>query len=235
MRKISLLVAMALMVAMGSKANAQLERSLYLNLGVPTGDFSKDRVTPWDLYPMGKTYMGNNAVMGFGIGARISYFFDIGFGELAPFAGIDMLWNPIKKDLRKEYMDADNCKYPKYWNIPAMVGVTYRYSLDRIVKPYAEFGVGCDIFSVTAEGFHNVSGKQEYKYTPTTTVAWQIGAGTYLGDYVSVGINYYHLGLHVIDYRENSDRPLPALIGGAAEGTKYVQLGMTMFRIGFHF
>lgn len=233
MRKISLLVAIILTMAVGMKASAQLERSLYLNLGVPIGEFHEKNINPYDLFPMGKTYMGNNAVMGFGVGARVAYFFDIGFGELAPFAGADMLWNPISKDLRKQYMDEDNCKYPKYWNIPIMVGVNYRYAIDRIVKPFLEFGVGCDIFSVTSEGFHNVNGKQEYKYTPTTTVAWQIGGGTYLGDYVSVGINYYHLGLHVIDYRDNSDRPLTAAVG--VEKTKYVQMGMTMFRIGFHF
>ncbi|MBP5535418.1 MAG: hypothetical protein J6X62_01360 [Bacteroidales bacterium] len=234
MKRISALLFIALFVGIGINANAQLEKSLYLNLGLPTGDFGENNKNPLNVHPMGKTYMGNNAAIGFGVGARVSYFFDIGYGEVAPFVGLDMLWNPLKKDLRIDYVEDDNCKRPQYWNIPLTVGVTYRYALDRIIMPYAEFGVGYDIFSVTAEGFHNVAGKQYFKYSPTGQVMLQIGGGTYLGEYVSIGLNYYHMGLHVVEYTKSSDRPA-LTVSGQPEPVKHVQVGLLLFRIGFHF
>lgn len=229
----------ALMLTVGTASQAQFRhfrQSIYLNGAIPTGQFSgavtADAITGSHV-PLTRTDAGKGAAFGFGAGYRASYRFDIGMGEVSPFLSGDFFFNMIKSDLRDEYatayMDA-----PMYFNIPILAGISYNY--DELntrfpIIPFGEFGVGADIFMITSEGANN----NTFSYKPSTTVAWMVGAGVYLGNYVSVGAYYYGLGKHPIDYTQKTlDNNAVAALQNTTMERQLRNLGTLAIRVGFH-
>ena len=212
-------------------ANAQIEQTIYLNGSVPTAEFGQSvnlRTSP-SLGLMGRDTVGKGATAGFGLGYRISYHFDIGYGEVSPFANIDVQWNRLKSSYRDQYTLASADK-PEYFNIPMMVGVNYRYGLTDIIKVFGEFGVGFDIFNITAEGWGGSETSPYYRYDVGNAMAWELGAGAYLNDYFSAGLYYYALGKHAISYDSHSH-----LLNGEPTSPILRNIGSLALRLGFHF
>lgn len=226
MRKISTIKSLCLLavfVVAGFGAKAQyshLETSFFIpSFNIPVGDFGKSV----DNIPMYKTNMGKAAGFGFGAGARIAYRFDIGFGEVSPFAGVEFFWNRVKSDLRDAY-DAGDYSKPFYVNVPVFFGVGYRYEITDIFTPFAEFGLGPDFLFIHKES--SVLG--DFKYKTTTSLAWEVGVGTYFNKRFSLGIHYYSFGSHKIKYKKDY-----AVLDNGDNIKR--NLGSLMFRIGFHF
>lgn len=232
----------ALMLTIGTTSQAQFRhfrQSVYLNGVLPTGQFSSAAETNLltnTHVPLTYTNAGKAAMIGFGAGYRASYRFDIGMGEVAPFVGADLFWNMLDADLRDEYLQA-NMNAPTYFNIPIMAGISYNY--DELnttfpIIPFGEFGVGADLMMITREG----SSGNYFAYKPSTTVAWMLGAGVFLGNYVSVGAYYYGLGKHPVDYTKstaenNNVAALQLADPNAKRQTRTV--GSFALRVGFHF
>ena len=228
----SLCIAVAMIFA-GFGASAQLENSLFLNVGFPTGQFNDKAEMVLGQTLLGKANIGKEASMGFGLGYRCSYHFDIGFGEVAPFVNADLLWNQIKSDYRDSYTRA-KADIPSYFNIPVMLGVNYRYALTDIIKVFGEFGLGSDFFIITAEGWNSNNTQEYHRYKVKNALTWELGAGAYFGSHVSAGLYYYGLGKHAITYNtDKSHGPVYALdVDNSVELRK---LGTLALRIGFHF
>ena len=229
-----------LMVGMGMNAQAQFRQSIYLNGNLPTANFGSkvgsNTLVPSNV-PLGYEEIGKAASVGFGLGYRGSYRFDVGMGIVAPFAQADLFWNMIKSEWRDKYMDADYTT-PTYFNIPLIAGVSYFYDeLWSDITLFGEFGVGADLFMITSEG----SGNWKCAYKPTTTFAWMLGAGAWFGQHVSAGIYYYGLGTHPIDYTQktldnNTAAALQVAANNAADhGREKRNIGSLALRIGFHF
>ena len=260
MRNISTIKTLCLLaafVSVGFGANAQLthlEQSIYLNFNLPTAQFNDDvDVNALNgQIPMTRFNAGKDAIFGFGLGYRVSYRFDVGFGEVSPYLHGDFQWNRVSGDMREKYMNAGDGSAPNYFNIPLYVGVNYRYQLTEIFTPFAEFGIGPDFFWITKEaGRINVPadgnpGDPGYvaahdydfklKYQLTTNVAFQIGAGCYFGQHVSASLHYNGYGKHAIKYNGNGpDEAALALADASATATQTRSIGMLSFRIGFHF
>ena len=237
----------ALMLGAGTMAQAQFRQSIFLNGNLPTGNFGSS-VTGNTLVennvPLGYEEIGKAASIGFGLGYRASYRFDVGLGEVAPWAQVDILWNMINNKWRNKYMDADFTT-PTYFNIPAIAGVSYFYDeLWNDITPFGEFGVGADLFLITSEGTDNLTGNGGYlkcSYKPTIAMAWMIGAGAWFGRHVSAGIYYYGLGTHPVDYTSKTlDKNAQASAQLAANnmnnhGREKRSVGSLALRIGFHF
>lgn len=236
----SLCVAVAMIFA-GITANAQLETSIYLNGALPTGEMGgKATLDPLSAPLLTKDNIGTTAAVGFGVGGRASYHFDVGFGEVAPFVNIDFQWNQIKGAYRDDFAkESANAKASQYFNLPILIGVNYRYELTDIFKPFAEFGIGTDFFMISAER----TSTSKLVYSVGNALAWEIGAGCFFGSHVSAGIHYYGLGKHRITYNEKRTD-----IGGmtvdqvdALDPTTVLNkvelrnIGSLMLRIGFHF
>lgn len=231
----ALCIAAALLLS-GFCAQAQeLEISAYFNGVLPTGQFN-NKVTNLnpnpmnrdEFNPMRRDTIGMGAAAGIGFTLRAGLWFDMGFGELMPYVEGSFLWNSLRSDVRKAY-DAAGAKYPSYYNIPLYLGFKYRYDINEIFRPFAEVGFGYDFFIITK------SAKQDdlwYRFKPSYAIGWQIGAGTYLGRNVSVGLYYLGLGSHKIAYAKTSR-------GRAQDNTANItsprSLGELAFRIGFHF
>lgn len=225
----SLCVIMAMLFS-GIAAQAQIENSVYLNGSLPTGQMNASITRPAGQSLLGKSNIGKSASLGLGMGYRACYHFDIGFGEVSPFFNADLQWNRLTNDLRDEYI-TNGASIPNYFNIPLMIGVNYRYALTDIIKVFGEFAVGDDFFMITSEGWseNNIEGR--YKYNVKSAMAWQIGAGSYFGSHVSVGLHYYGLGNHAITYNDKSTGAL-ALVDKTVEPRR---IGSLVLRIGFHF
>ncbi|MBR1644946.1 MAG: hypothetical protein IJ684_06230 [Bacteroidales bacterium] len=226
------LCAVAVMTFTCRTAQAQLEISGFLGGLLPAAAFNDDASNVNPLAPvLGVTNIGKEASVGFSLGARASYRFDIGYGEVAPFANVDFMLNRVSGDYRDaiERLKGDPTSYI---NIPVLVGVQYSYPLDETFRPFAEFGLGFDMFFVGAEGWKKADdpiAKPYYKYNVNNTFAWEVGAGCFFGKFFSAGLYYYGLGKHAIDYNKKS--------------TPYIQLaenelrtiGNWALRLGFHF
>lgn len=229
------------MVLAGFSAQAQFRQSIFLNGAIPTGTFASkvntDRGLLSGTVPLYREEIGKAATPGFGLGYRISYRFDVGMGEVAPFAQADFFWNFIKGDWSDKYIQAKG-KAPNYFNIPVMVGVSYLYDeLWNDITPYAEFGVGGDLFIIGSEKVSINNKAYTYAYNPSLTLSWMIGAGAYFGRHVSAGIYYYGLGKHVVSYSDKTFKsftePERNYINAQPIPTRTV--GELALRIGFHF
>ncbi len=243
----------ALFIGMGAAAQAQFRQSVYLNGNIPTGDFASDAVGTTLTIPAGVTVnyptsgvpltyeqVGKDATLGFGLGYRASYRFDVGVGMVAPFANIDFLWNTISGKWSDKYSDAYYSS-PTYFNIPLMGGVSYIY--DELpwndISVYGEFGLGTDFLWITSEGTGD--GNERFAYKSTFAFAWMLGAGAYFGEHVSAGLYYYGLGKHKIDYTSGTmeDNVVAATQvatnDAAGMGRQQRSVGSLMLRIGFHF
>lgn len=245
-----------MLIGIGIVANAQLRQSVYLNGNIPTGDFGSSasagpnlaNFNPGTTYPTNGvplTYeqIGKDAVIGFGLGYRASYRFDVGVGLVAPFLNVDFLWNTISSKWSEEYSN-EYLSSPTYFNIPFMGGVSYIY--DEMpwndISLYGEFGIGTDLLWITSEGASDwkapdnsiVNTKLSYK--STFAFSWMIGAGAYFGEHVSAGLYYYGLGTHNIDYTSGTREDVPAADNQQnANGRQRRSVGSLMLRIGFHF
>ncbi|MBP5548830.1 MAG: hypothetical protein J6X58_08085 [Bacteroidales bacterium] len=233
-----------LFISAAFAANAQLthlEQSIFLNFNAPMASFNDDAAKNGlnDYIPMTRFNVGTNAAIGVGIGYRVCYRFDVGFGEVSPYLHADLQWNRIKSDTRDLYLQAGNGSAPNYFNIPIFVGVNYRYQLTDIFTPFGEFGLGPDFMICTKESgtLPSAGGKFEMKYRPTCEVAWQIGAGCYFGQHVSASLHYNGFGKHAIEYTSSTTVPEGTLqlADASSPATKSRNIGLLSLRIGFHF
>lgn len=253
-RIVKVLCLTAILLGASTAANAQFRQSVFLNGNIPTGDFASSASAgpalatvyagtttfPTSGVPLTYEQVGKDASVGFGLGYRASYRFDVGVGEVAPFANIDFLWNTISGSWRDKYSDA-YYSAPTYFNIPLLAGVSYIY--DELpwddISAYGEFGIGTDFLWITSEG--KGDGDERFSYKSTFAFAFMVGAGAYFGQHVSAGLYYYGFGKHPIDYTNGTleDNPYAnaQVIANEAAGMKRQQrtAGSIMLRIGFHF
>ncbi len=252
--KVLCLTAMIMCVGATVQAQSYIRQSIYLNGNIPTGNFGSSAsegpnlstiftgttTFPTSGVPLTYEQIGKDASVGFGLGYRVSYRFDVGVGEVAPFINADFLWNTISSKWRDKYSDA-YYSAPTYFNIPVMGGVSYIY--DELpwsdISAFGEFGIGSDFLWITSEG--KGDGNERFAYKSTFAFAWMIGAGAYFGQHVSAGIYYYGLGKHPIDY-SNSTMENNLYANGqvsandaAGKGRQQRTVGSIMLRIGFHF
>ena len=219
----------------------QFETSVYLNGILPVGQFRHAyEYNPLGSFvPMNRTTIATSAAAGLGVQGRFGMWFDVGFGQLLPYAEVGFLWNSTRSSIRNVYDDNDlndsaraTPVAPNYFNIPIMLGLKYRYDITPIIRPFAEFGIGYDLMIISSNGFRTNTEIKDmwYSYKPDGKLCWSIGAGTYLGEYVSVGLYYVGLGNHRIEYTSKVNVPDDG--DYSAQRRNVGQLGL---RVGFHF
>ena len=230
-RIVKLLSVATLMMGMTFCANAQeyLRQAVYINGNIPTGSFASDVNS--STVPLYTTDMGKDASVGFGVGYRASYRFDVGVGLVAPYLQADLLWNTIGSNLNEQYRQAKSQNTPTYFNIPIQFGVSYLYDeLWTEITPYAEFGLGT---------FQRTSwpDTRKYAYKSNFAFCFSLGVGAYFGSHVSAGLYYYGLGTHNIEYTSKTVDNLTTIERAAydAADVETRNCGSLVLRIGFHF
>ncbi len=224
------LTVMLMSVGMAAQSQTYLRHSIFLNGNIPTGDFASSASS--NTVPLTVTQIGKDASVGFGLGYRANYHFSVGVGQVAPFAGIDFLWNTLGGGWSDKYSDV-YYSTPTYFNIPILLGVSYIY--DQLpwqsIRAFGEFGLGTDFLWITSEGKGKVEDLERYYYKGSFAFSFMLGAGAFFGEHVSAGIYYYGLGTHEIDYTQNTEKYHP--MTGISRQRRSV--GSVMLRIGFHF
>ena len=226
----------AILLGTGSIAQAQFRQSIFLDGVLPVGGFASS-ASATDV-PFTMKDMGKEAIIGFGAGYRASYRFDVGVGEVAPFAQADIFWNSIDGEWKEKFA-GHNYYTPNYFNVPLLAGVSYLYDeLWNDITLYGEFGLGGDLFFITSEG--TGKGNERFAYKPTVKLAWMVGAGAYFGQHVSAGLYIYGLGKHYIDYTDktisnNTIAAADAALYSLANKRESRNIFELALRIGFHF
>ena len=101
----SLCVGIALLCAGYTVKAQQIETSVFLNGTLPVAQFNN----PVNLEPFGsfvimdRSQIGKGAAAGLGATARFGLWFDVGVGELQPYAEVGLLWNNSGSKIRKLY------------------------------------------------------------------------------------------------------------------------------------
>lgn len=236
-KTVRILCLSALLMGFGTAAQSQtyLRHSIFLNGCIPTGDFSSGALAnPGTVngVPLTVMQIGKDATIGFGLGYRVNYHFNVGVGQVAPFLGFDFLWNTLGGGWSDKYSDV-YMSTPTYFNVPILFGVSYIYDQLPIqsIRVFGEFGLGTDFLWITSEGKGKVEDGQRFYYSGSFAFAFSLGVGAYFGEHVSAGIYYYGLGNHEVDYTKATEKYHP--MTGIARQRRSV--GEVMLRIGFHF
>ena len=236
-----LCVAVALLAtSFGAKAQ-QFETSVYLNGIFPVGQFrTAYEYNPLGTFvPMNRSTVATSAAVGLAASGRFGVWFDVGFCHLLPYAEVGFLWNSTRSSIMDVY-DSQNALSdsahatpvaPNYFNIPLTLGLKYRYDITPIIRPFVEFGIGYDLMIITGNGYRTSSDIKDmwYTYKPDGKLCWSVGAGTYLGEFVSVGLYYMGLGSHRIEYTSKVTNADDVVYDGKRS------VGQLGLRVGFHF
>lgn len=241
MKKIVRVLCLVALIAGATASQAQFRQSVFLNGVLPMGNWT-NKIDASNV-PLGYTEAGKDASIGFGLGYRVSYRFNVGIGEVAPFVNADVFWNTISSNWNTKYLDA-NSVAPNYLNVPLMAGVSYFYDqLWNDITPYGEFGVGADMMLITPEGAGKVNGFEfkKFGYKPSISLCWMVGFGSYFGRHVSAGVYLYGLGTHTVDYSDNTLKKNEAaniqmtIANNTNAPRQKREVGALALRIGFHF
>lgn len=231
----SLCLGIALLCAGITAKAQQIETSVFLNGTLPMAQFNDNvNLKPYgDFQVLDRSQIGKGASAGLGATARFGLWFDVGVGELQPFAEISLLWNNSGPSIRKEYdSHADSLNQyptaPHYFNLPFMLGLKYRYKLMPDLQPFAELGIGYDFLFVTKNGYPGST----FYYKPSGGLTWMAGIGTYLGEHVTLSLNYTGFGSHLI---EPTKKSAPDPNEENYTGRTRTSLGTLGLRVGFHF
>ncbi len=228
----SLCVAAALLVASFGVRAQESETSVYINGMIPTAAFNNPISFDAPNQLMSRQEAATGATAGLGVTARYGLWFDLGVGQLEPFAEASFLWNSVKGSVRDHYDNLISpttgyrAKAPTYFNVPIMLGIKYRYDLNATIRPYIDVALGCDFLFITGNGLKD---EDWLTYKPTGNLCWMVGLGTYIGEFVSVGLFYEGLGNHLIDYTRK------VVLPEFSYTTVKRNIGEFGIRLGFHF
>jgi hypothetical protein len=181
--------------------NAQLIKEFKAGLAFPQGSFKYDD-NNWLDAGSGAAAMGYTAGLKF----------------LSPFKleGLSLsfeanaIYNDLQRNFKMDIEDSynnssvDNYSLPKYLNIPLLFGVQYEKSLSDDIAFFGTGGLGANIFKITnfmrEQSQYNF--KETIQFNTAVTSTFKLGAGVILQQKYVIGIEYFRLGAHRIEYVE---------------------------------
>lgn len=210
MKKLVRLFAVIAMMAFGGQAMAQTSGAMYLGASFPMNDFARyDGVNEFALQTVDATQAG--AAIGFNAG--IKWYFNVGVKGLGVMLSLDGFYNGPNSELKADYRNGQwggqwvnsTLTYnatPKYFNVPAMLGVNYLYNINPQLGVYVEAGLGGNMRFITemeSVGTLNVLGvessvKTIQKYDNVFSFAYQAGLGFEVAKNLRIGCSIYNLG-----------------------------------------
>lgn len=212
MNKLFKVLALAAMMIVGGQAMAQNHGTMFIGASFPMKDYADfDGFNNFAL----TTADANDAGAGVGFNAGLKWYFNVGVKGLDVLLSVDGLYNGPCADLKKTYREQEketgsqilggSFKYnatPKFINVPAMLGLGYRYHFNPSFALYVEAGAGANLRLITkmeSVGKATVIGVE----TQTTTIqeydkafsfAYQAGIGIEVAKNFVIGCSFYDLG-----------------------------------------
>lgn len=214
MNKFKSLVIMSLMLFVGGQMMGQTRGALFLGASFPMGDFAKySDFNNFALINANVTEAG--AAIGFNAGLK--WYFNPGVKGLNVMLSVDGFYNGPSPDLKTAYRNnegssaifgdliGDSFSYkatPKFINVPAMLGLNYKYHINPQLAVYAEAGAGGNCRFITkkesvAEGHISAFSETIHdtqNYDKAFSFAYQAGIGFEVAKSFVVGCSFYDLG-----------------------------------------
>lgn len=207
MKKINLFIAFAMLCFSSVYAQRQIE--LHVGAGIPQSSFSDEGYA--------NAFFGNsgNAVTGIDIAAKI--YQPLAFTkDLKVTLGVNVMLNSINqnfKDNFKKDMEAQlggsisqynpNTTYPRYSNIPVMLGLNYQLPIMKQLYLYVNGEAGINFCSIsdlkTEFKYQSESFTSTYIFNSSQAFAGRLGAGFLLNNKFSLGMDYNMLGSYKFD------------------------------------
>lgn len=262
MKKTFRLIALAVMLIMGSQAMAQTRGAMFLGASFPVKDFGDfDGFNEFALTTTDADDDDAGAGIGFNLGLK--WYFNVGVKGLGVMLSADGFYNGPNAELKSAYREAESSfngniynssfsynSKPQYFNVPVMLGLNYIYHVNPNFGIYAEAGVGGNMRFVTEMetiGISKFSVLGIEGQTKTTTTqkydmgfgfAYQAGIGIEVAKNLVIGCSFYDLG----STRVKGDQTIKVVEnnGNPAVTNKYYEYGkvhpmMVLARIGFSF
>jgi opacity protein-like surface antigen len=206
MKKLFISGIAVLMLIAFSNVKAQKGFSIHVGGAIPIGAFAE---SPAGLYLIDVAGDEGEASVGFNIGAK--YLYEFKLEGLGAFVNMDYNQNGMKKDFKDDveeyYEDEDNpeFKFPKYLNIPILVGAQYTYKINEIVGVYGNLGLGVDILKMTKLTMESTDVEINWEFDTPAAFAYRLGFGTVLKDKFIIDLNFNFLGNHDTQLKYISD------------------------------
>lgn len=209
MKKLSKVLALAVMLIMGGQAMAQTHGTMYLSAAFPMGDYAE---VGNDLGSTGLWGGDNDTYAGAGIGfnAGLKWDFGVGVKGLSVVLSVDGIYNGPNEDMKDLYKKEKNLldamgnssidiTTPKYINVPAMLGLRYTFYLTPQFGIFAEGGVGGNARFITnySKRYTDLLGykhNEVYSFNTAYSFAYQAGLGIEVSRNLVIGCSLYNLG-----------------------------------------
>ena len=210
MKKITLIVLSLMMFVSGqmmAQDKPETHGAAFVSVAVPMGDFGDgDDITNTALG--GVASKDGGAGVGFNVGAKWN--FGVGVPGLSVMLSLDGFYNGPSSDMKDYYNEVRSTwetthnnvtvRSPKYFNVPAMLGVNYCYYFNPQFGVYAEAGLGANmrfITNYTQKGSLKVVNQKDsssYDYSSAVSFAYQFGLGIEVSKSLVIGASFYDLG-----------------------------------------
>ena len=210
MNKIKSLIILSLMLFVGGQMMGQSQKingTMFLSAAFPMGDFADgDAITNTAL----GSATDNEGGAGIGFNVGLKWNFGVGVPGLNVMLSLDGFYNGPSSDMKEYYTDVRNTwevthnnvtvRSPKYFNVPAMLGVHYCFDLNPQFGIYAEGGLGGNmrfITNYTQKGNIKVVNSKDSvisDYQNAFSFAYQFGLGIKVSNSLVIGASFYDLG-----------------------------------------
>lgn len=199
------LLCLMLLVLCFFSLNAQHTYEFHMGLSSPSGDFADDDVN--------NAISNGSGCAASGINLGLKYFAPTKSKGLSMFIGVDFLYNGLTsdfKDFAKEEMLDGDVTYPKYINVPVLVGLNQSFELTNELQLFGEAGLGLNFFKITnlsmsgSEYLYDYGTEIDYsatmKFDSMVKLCCSIGAGLIIRDKYTLSLNYKPLGAYKMNY-----------------------------------
>lgn len=142
------------------------------------------------------------AAIGISIGGKYTH--TLNESGLGLYIGVDLSYNPLKKEVRKEIeellgqLGAEVDTYYKYINIPATAGLNYTYRANDKISLFTDLGIGANFLKLTTMSLEAFGENVDYNFKLSAQLAYKIGGGLLINDKYILGLYYDGLGEHRI-------------------------------------
>lgn len=191
----SLILALSLLFCISITTKAQESHILRIGTSLPLSDFgSKDPDND------------NAGGAATGISAGFQYIYSITDNGLGIFAGMDIHYNALSKNVQddmKKYFNSigfPNAKFTfyKHINISPSTGLNYTYKADDKLSVFANGGLVINFYKMTNMVITVDAQEVTTSFNVTSSIGFRIGAGILLNDRITLSLDYWGLGNHDI-------------------------------------